>query len=70
MEKKFKVLMRKGGRFTTYRICETRQEAENIMSDLNVRFINKAYDRQIKKGKRGLSHTDWYWALNQTAIQY
>jgi hypothetical protein len=68
--KKYRVMIKRNGKFATYRICETREEANQTLTTLNARLISKAYKRAIKRGRAGIGHEAWQLALSQTAIQF
>jgi len=70
MLKKYKVLLINRGKYTTYKLCETREEALAVMSGLNIRLINKAYKRAIRRGRQGIGHEAYRLAMTKTAVQY
>ena len=70
MTKQYKVLVREHGRMKIHEICNSLEEARDVMSKLNQRLLSKAYKRAYKRGRSGIGHQQYQEALSQTAISY
>lgn len=66
----YKLLIKRGGQMTLYKVYSTLDEAQQKMADLNGQYLNKAWKRANSRGHRQIGHQAYYDALSRTAIQY